>query len=105
MKHYAERDPIALDKAGGYFTRHLAAMTAEGLHDKNAIAEELAHRDLEIDRLRADAERYRWRKENPAIEVDVFRGRYRCTTRDSVLTDWLDSYDEAIDAAMQGANY
>lgn len=54
--------------------------------------------------IRKDAERYRWRKENPAIEVEVFRGRYRCTARDSVVTDWLDSYDEAIDAAMQGAN-
>ena len=54
--------------------------------------------------LKRDAERYRWRKENPAIEVELFRGRYRCTARDSVVTDWLDSYDEAIDAAMQGAN-
>lgn len=54
--------------------------------------------------LKCDAERYRWRKENPAIEVEVFRGRYRCTARDSVVTDWLDSYDDAIDAAMNGAN-
>jgi hypothetical protein len=51
--------------------------------------------------LQRDALRYRWRKENPAIEVEVFRGRYRCTARDSVVTDWLDSYDEAIDAAMR----
>ena len=56
------------------------------------------------DDLRKDAERYRWCKENMAIEVEVFRGRYRCTTRDSVVTDWLSSYDEAIDAAMSGAN-
>jgi len=59
-----------------------------------------------LNELRRDAERYRWRKENPTIEVVVFRGRYRCTARDSVVTDWLESYDAAIDAAMreQGAN-
>lgn len=51
MKQYAERDSFEMDKAGGYFTRHIAAMTAEGLHDKYAIADELAHRDMEIDRL------------------------------------------------------
>lgn len=52
MKHYAERDPIALDKAGNYYCRHVHAMTAERLHDKSDIASELAHRDMEIDRLR-----------------------------------------------------
>lgn len=52
-KQYGQRDPIALEKAGGYFTRHMQAMTAEGLFDKSAIAEELAWRDMQIDRLRA----------------------------------------------------
>ena len=50
-KQYGQRDPIALEKAGGYFTRHMQAMTAEDLFDKSAIAEELAWRDMEIDRL------------------------------------------------------
>ena len=52
-KQYGQRDPIALEKAGGYFTRHMQAMTAEDLFDKSAIAEELAWRDMQIDRLRA----------------------------------------------------
>jgi hypothetical protein len=43
---YAERD---LDMLGEYYTRHVEAMTAEGLHDKSAIAAELAWRDKRID--------------------------------------------------------
>lgn len=47
-KLYDDRDIIELDKAGGHYTRHVAAMTAEGLHDKSAIAAELAWRDRRI---------------------------------------------------------
>jgi hypothetical protein len=47
-KQYAERDTEAL--AEHYF-RHVLAMTAEGLHEKSAIAAELAWRDAEIERL------------------------------------------------------
>ena len=61
---YDERDHEA---QGDFYLRHIAAMTYEGLHAKSAIAAELAHRDIEITRLRAeaealrkDAERYRW---------------------------------------------
>lgn len=39
---YEERDVRALDEAGGYYSRHVAAMTSERLHDKSAIAAELA---------------------------------------------------------------
>lgn len=46
---YAERDHAA---QGDYYTRHVDAMTREGLHAKSAIAGELAHRDMEIERLR-----------------------------------------------------
>lgn len=52
MKQYAERDAMAMDMAGNYYCRHVSAMTAEGLHAKSDIAGELAHRDMEIDRLR-----------------------------------------------------
>jgi predicted RNase H-like nuclease len=55
VDQYAERDAFALDKAGGYYMRHLSAMTAEGLHAKSDIAAELAWRDMEIDRLRSAA--------------------------------------------------
>lgn len=46
---YAERDIIG---QGDYYTRHVSAMTGEQLHSKSAIAAELAHRDIKIDRLR-----------------------------------------------------
>lgn len=47
---YAERDPRQLEP---YFSQHMMAMTAEGLHMKAAIAEELAHRDKRIADLEA----------------------------------------------------
>nr|UVX81991.1 MAG: hypothetical protein [Bacteriophage sp.] len=49
--HYAERAIDELDFAGGYYTRHVNAMTAEGLNSKSAIAAELAVRDFVIDSL------------------------------------------------------
>ena len=51
-KYYAERDIEALDRAGWYYSRHVEAMTAEGLHAKSDIAAELAHRDQLIVTLR-----------------------------------------------------
>lgn len=53
-KLYAERDPRGLDP---HFSAHMMAMTAEDLHDKAAIAEELAYRDQQIERLTAENER------------------------------------------------
>lgn len=48
-KLYAKRDKCA---QRDYYTRHVDAMTGEGLHAKGDIAAELAHRDIEIDRLK-----------------------------------------------------
>ena len=50
-KLYAERDASELDEAGNYYIKHVIAMTAEQLHSKSAIAAELAHRDMLIDKL------------------------------------------------------
>ena len=47
-KLYARRDPIG---QGEFYTNHLMAMTAEGLHEKSDIAKELAHRDIQIYKL------------------------------------------------------
>lgn len=55
-KNYADRDIVALDKAGDYYVRHVSAMTAEDLHSKSDIAAELGHRDMVIDRLKARAD-------------------------------------------------
>ena len=52
MTHYAERDIENLDKVGGYYVRHVNALTAEGLHAKSDIAAELGQRDKTIDDLR-----------------------------------------------------
>jgi hypothetical protein len=37
---------------GGYYQRHVSAMTVEGLHEKSDIAAELAFRDWQIDELK-----------------------------------------------------
>ena len=57
-KQYAvgQRDIEQLDE-GGYYTRHIYAMTNEGLYSKSDIAAELAHRDLQIDMLRLALEK------------------------------------------------
>lgn len=46
--HYGDRDIVA---QGKFYTNHVMAMTAEGLHGKSDIAAELAHRDQRIAKL------------------------------------------------------
>jgi hypothetical protein len=48
VKLYCKRNPI---EQGMYYLLHIQAMTAEDLHSKADIAKELAHRDIEINRL------------------------------------------------------
>lgn len=48
VKQYADRDAMALDEAGGYYMRHVMAMTGEQLHGKGDIAAELGWRDMQI---------------------------------------------------------
>lgn len=55
-KLYAERDPMQQDVEGNYYCKHVSAMTDEDLHSKSAIAAELAHRDIVIDRLKVKQE-------------------------------------------------
>lgn len=45
---YAVRYHAGLDQAGGYYSRHVDAMTRFGLHSKSDIAGELAWRDYRI---------------------------------------------------------
>ena len=52
-KLYADRDICEQDAKGGFYIKHVLAMTAEGLHSKSDIAAELAHRDLRIQQLEA----------------------------------------------------
>lgn len=57
-KQYAERDIMELDELGGYYTRHVMAMTGENLHSKSDIAAELAFRDMQIEKMREDLNDY-----------------------------------------------
>lgn len=41
---------MELDEIGGYYCRHVSAMTGENLHSKSDIAAELGHRDMLIDK-------------------------------------------------------
>lgn len=50
-QYQKDRDVFELDKSGGYYCRHVAAMTSEDLHSKSDIAAELGHRDMVNDRL------------------------------------------------------
>jgi hypothetical protein len=55
MKQYKNRCAYSLDCENGidksYYSAHISAMTAEGLHNKSDIAAELAVRDAHIDYL------------------------------------------------------
>ena len=57
-----ERRPFNLEP---HYSRHVSAMTTEGLHEKADIAAELAFRDAQIDKLRrfVDAARSQLRHE------------------------------------------
>lgn len=48
---YPDVDPRTVEP---YYSRHVEAMTAEGLHAKSDIAAQLAWRDAEIARLTAE---------------------------------------------------
>lgn len=48
---YPPQNPIEL---GVHYTRHVSAMTSEGLYLKSAIAEQLAYRDKRIEELEAE---------------------------------------------------
>ncbi|QGH45297.1 hypothetical protein [Bacteriophage Eos] len=65
-KQYAEREYDELDFAGGYYSRHVYAMTAEDLNAKHQIAGELGYRDMLIDQLNEKIRNL----ENKILEAD-----------------------------------
>lgn len=71
-KLYAERDML---QQGDYYFNHLSAMTAEGLYLKSSIAAELAHRDIEIDRLRAETHRIRAERDILKSRISLLKNR------------------------------
>jgi hypothetical protein len=74
-KLYAERD-IEGDGLRELYMRHLDRMTREGLHDKSAIAAELAWRDSESARLKKSLDRtIEWSNERWEI-IRLYVERY-----------------------------
>jgi len=82
---YADRDPEA---QGAHFLRHLDRMTVEGLHGKSAIAAELAHRDIERDKLKAGL--------NAALEIGL-----RCSAEGERLRVANAELVEALESSIE----
>ena len=59
VKLYAERDLEMLDMTNNYYSRHVEAMTEEGLNSKSSIAAELAYRDWIIDEQQKELQKYK----------------------------------------------
>jgi hypothetical protein len=112
-KYYEDRDIMALDRVGGYYIRHVGAMTAEKLHDKSDIAAELAYRDWLIDDLLQQLKAYQvnfddkeelleqlyWefdseRKRTPENERILFKGKMRFFT--GQVTQYLNTLVDAL---------
>lgn len=85
MKQYAERDIMALDEEGGYYCKHVGAMTSEGLHDKGDIAAELAYRDAQIDRLRLELAAEKQRRK----ELELFRKEHGVVNAGLIFYVWV----------------
>lgn len=84
---YRERNAWELDQAGGYYSRHVMAMTSEGLHSKGDIAAELGYRDMRIDQLEAEWRAQVERAENAETELVDLRDRY--SQLEAVAKDFL----------------
>ena len=84
-KLYAER---SIEELWPHYIKHVSAMTGEALHDKGAIAAELAWRDAEIDRLRADNATLRTALQNHGEEAA------RMVAGDPVGYGYRDKYGE-----------
>jgi siroheme synthase (precorrin-2 oxidase/ferrochelatase) len=73
----------------------IAAMFEDQL---SAFAERV--RQDERERAEQEAKRYRWWSSRPNIRLNLFQGKYRIVDSEYLITDWHESADAAIDAAM-----
>jgi hypothetical protein len=91
MSEYGKRSPIELDEKGGYFIKHMAAMTAEDLCGKAEIAEELGYRDMIIDTLTQQLTEARAENEKMVAEIeDTVSGMESVKhSREMYITDLL----------------
>jgi hypothetical protein len=105
-KQYAERDASALDEAGGYYIRHVSAMTKEGLHSKSDIAAELAFRDMQIDQLNQRINQLLTERNATGLAIDhalngVLPEQHGLLSRLQMLSTIAVQRDELL-AALQG---
>lgn len=70
--NYETRDIEELDNVGGYYMRHVMAMTGEQLDSKSKIAAELAFRDFTIDQLQNEIDALRSQLEACGQELPHF---------------------------------
>lgn len=54
-----------------------------------------------LESVEKDAARYKLQKMFPVLRVGEFHGKFRAECGSMILSDWLDSYDEAFDTAIQ----
>ena len=87
----AEYSPRNLRDLEPHYSRHVAAMTAEGLHAKSDIAAELAARDAQIEALRAALAPFALRYEGQEDDRDVLRCQFSCGTFRRAAKAMIDS--------------
>lgn len=85
-----ERDPMQLDEAGDHYTKHVMAMTAEGLHSKADIAAELGYRDMriaELEKINSELEK--------VVSYSLLRQNDRLKAENAALKEELDALTKA----------
>jgi len=99
MNHYETRDTLELDIDGEYYSRHVSAMTAEGLNSKASIAAELAFRYRRIKELLDIVQMHDYPATLALFKARILREG--CKTLNATLAT-LDFEPQYI-AGMQGA--
>jgi hypothetical protein len=84
-KEYPPCSPMALEP---HYSRHVSAMTSEGLHSKSAIAEQLALRDQRLDDLLRALE---WATREPTVFGQIHRAAFRSLSGEAIA-EWLISH-------------
>lgn len=93
MNIYGQRDH---EEQGEHYMRHLDRMTREKLHDKSAIAGELAHRDILIEQLRKAVALAR--PELHALYFQLTHKRLEKQDNTDCVKRAVDALDAAVDA-------
>lgn len=91
---YCDRDICGLDEIGGFYSRHVSAMTSESLNGKSKISAELAYRDSIIEALKADRDAQQKRADALAVENATMREAIEFATAPDM---WIEQHDGMLD--------